>query len=101
MKSKPLLAAGIVIAGWALVLLHADEPKPTAEVLPRAFIDGTGHGWTAMGKDDFEHVNGGPDTWTWQDDGIVRCTGQPVGVIKSKKRYKNLELVLQWRHLRS
>ena len=103
MKSKPLFAAGIVIAGWTLILLHADEPKPgtAAEPLPRAFIDGTGPGWAAMGKDDFEHVNAGPDTWTWQEDGSVHCTGQPVGVIKSIKRYKNLELVIQWRHLRS
>lgn len=83
------------------VLLRADEEKSVSEPLPRAFIDGTGHGWAALGKDDFEHVNGAPDTWTWNDDGSVHCTGQPVGVIKSKKRYRNLELVAQWRHLRS
>lgn len=102
MNSKPLVVVGMLASlACIAVLLRADEEKPVSEPLPRAFIDGTGHGWAALGKDDFEHVNGAPDTWTWNDDGSVHCTGQPVGVIKSKKRYRNLELVAQWRHLRS
>ena len=42
---------------------------------PRAFIDGTGPGWKALGEDDFVDVNGDPDTWTWKD-GVLHCTGQ-------------------------
>jgi hypothetical protein len=93
------LAAGF---GLLLVLLRAaDDGERAPEGLPKAFIDGTGHGWVAAGKDDFEHVNGAADTWKWRDDGVIECTGRPVGVIKSKKRYRNLELVIEWRHLRS
>jgi len=74
----------------------ADEPAG----LPKARIDGTGTGWKSLGKDDFTHVNCAPDTWTWKDGG-VHCTGQPVGVIRSVKKYANLELVVEWRHLKS
>jgi hypothetical protein len=31
----------------------------------------------------------------------VHCTGQPVGVTRSRKRFGNFELVAQWRHLKS
>ena len=68
--------------------------------LPKAFIDGSGPGWRLLTGADFENVNCDDDTWTWKDD-AVQCTGQPVGVTRSKKMYTNFELVAQWRHLRS
>jgi hypothetical protein len=73
-----------------------DEPAAA----PRAFLDGTGPGWKALGQDDFVNVNCNPDTWTWQD-GVVHCTGTPVGVARTRKPLVNFELVAQWRHLRS
>ena len=74
----------------------AEEPSGP----PRAFLDGTGPGWKVLGEEDFVHVNCDPGTWTWKD-GIVHCTGQPVGVTRSRKSFENFELVAQWRHLRS
>ena len=71
-----------------------------ADEQARAFIDGQGRGWNALGESDFVNVNCDPDTWTWKD-GVAHCTGQPVGVVRSQKQYKNLELVVQWRHLKS
>jgi hypothetical protein len=67
---------------------------------PRAFLDGTGPGWTALGEDDFVNVNGDATTWTWKD-GILHCSGRPVGVTRTRKPLTNFELVAQWRHLRS
>jgi hypothetical protein len=75
----------------------ADDEAPPA---PRAFIDGSGPGWKQLTGEDFVNVNCAEDTWTW-DGGLAHCTGQPVGVIRSKQEYKNLELVVEWRHLRS
>ncbi len=43
-------------------------------------------------------VNGNPDTWAWKGAGVA-CTGEPVGVTRSKKPLTNFELVVQWRHL--
>lgn len=68
--------------------------------LPRAFVDGTGPGWKALGKEDFTEANCPPETFVWKD-GFVACKGQPVGVLRSKKPYTNFELVAQWRHLKS
>src|SRR4029077_19456113 len=34
-------------------------------------------------------------------DGIIHCTGKPVGVIRSQREVTNIELVVEWRHLRS
>ena len=67
---------------------------------PRAFIDGQGHGWRALGERDFINVNGSPDTWTWKDDLLI-CTGKPVGVMRTQQVFTNFELVLEWRHLRA
>ena len=66
--------------------------------LPQATLDGTAPGWRAMVEEDFTHVNCKPETWTWKEDGLLSCTGQPVGVIRTKKEFTNFELVLEWRH---
>ena len=68
--------------------------------LPKAVIDGSGPGWHALNKDHFVNVNCEPDTWTWTN-GMVHCTGKPIGVIRTIKLHTNFELVAQWRHLQS
>ena len=68
--------------------------------LPKATIDGTGPGWRELFKDDFVPVNGDDDTWTFAD-GLIRCKGLPVGVMRTAKQYTNFELVAQWKHLES
>ena len=72
-----------------------DQPAP-----PKAFLDGNGPGWTALGEADFSRVNCDAETWSWKGQD-VHCSGQPVGVTRSKKMYTNFELVAQWRHLES
>ena len=67
--------------------------------LKSALISGEGPGWRSLGEDDFVNVNCDPDTWEWKD-GHAFCTGKPVGVIRSKKKIKNLELVCEWMHKR-
>ncbi|HEX8199941.1 MAG TPA: DUF1080 domain-containing protein [Isosphaeraceae bacterium] len=74
---------------------RADEPSGP----PRAFIDGTGPGWKALGEADFVNVNCDERTWTWEN-GTVHCSGQPVGVMRTKAPRTNFELVARWRHLK-
>ena len=85
----------------ALVLLSSIAATGRAEdaTAPKAFIDGTGPGWRALGGDDFVNVNCAEDTWKWEN-GFAQCTGKPVGVIRSKEKVTNFELVVQWRHLK-
>ena len=85
----------------ALLALPTRAAEPSAErAMPKAFIDGTGPGWVALGFKDFTPVNGDPDTWTDKGD-IIHCKGKPVGVMRSEKQYTNFELVAQWKHLES
>jgi hypothetical protein len=84
------------IASTSGVWAVADE---LAE-LPKAFIDGTGPGWKELGEKDFTKVNCEDDTFTWKD-GVVHCTGKPIGVCRTVKQVTNFELVAQWRHLKS
>jgi len=88
-------AAVLGLTATGLTGASGEEPK-----LPRAFLDGTGPGWRDLTEGDFENVNCDPETWSWKD-GVASCTGTPVGVIKSKKEYTNLELSLEWKHLKS
>ena len=68
--------------------------------LPKAGIDGTGPGWRDLGEEDFVNVNCDEDTWKWKD-GVIYCTGKPVGVMRTQKPVNNFELVVQWRHMKS
>jgi hypothetical protein len=68
-------------------------PLDAAE-LPKATIDGTAPGFEAPGEDDFINVNCAPDTWSWKD-GVIHCTGQPIGVLRLKTPVTNFELVVE------
>jgi hypothetical protein len=83
-----------LVAGAAPSL--AEEARGPATIV----IDEGGPGWRDLTGDDFENVNGEPGTWTWQGSS-VKCTGQPVGVIRTRRPVTNLELSLEWRHLTS
>ncbi len=97
--SKKMIC-GSTLTAWLLAICAvaalADDPTD----LPKAFVDGTGLGWRALGEQDFVQVNCDPETWTWKE-GDVHCTGTPVGVIRSQAKLDNFELVAQWRHLSS
>ncbi len=95
MKIKACLLVSGVLGSLALFAAEGDAPQ-----LPRAFLDGTGPGWKALGEADFAAVNCNPETWTFKD-GRIHCSGQPVGVLRSAKSYTNFELVARWRHLQS
>lgn len=38
------------------------------------------------------------ETWSYKD-GVVVCTGKPIGEIRTSKMYQNFVMELQWRHL--
>ena len=95
------MLAGLILNGVAIEPAWDRGQKPQVgnqEERTGAIIDGTGPGWVQLSLDDFENVNCQDETWS-EADGLIRCKGDCVGVIKSKKHYENLELVLQWRHL--
>jgi len=95
MSLRSFLVPSVAVAGLAWVGFPAQDSNHP----PRAYIDGTGQGWQSLNESDFVHVNCNEDTFAWKD-GVVHCTGRPVGVIRTRGQYENFELVVQWRHLK-
>lgn len=90
-----------VVAGWSCLVVTCftlgfaeDAASPKKEL-----VAGTGPGWRELTQDDFENVNCKEDTWSWKD-GVIHCTGNPVGVMRTKKKVTNFELVAEWQHLK-
>lgn len=98
MNKTILFLAAILMIGIAYlsVSFHSAEANQHAE-MSKAFINGMGDGWVTLTLDDFVHVNCDEDTWSTKD-GLIQCTGTPVGVIRSKKIYTNFEIVIEWMH---
>jgi hypothetical protein len=98
----PSLGRAMLGLGLSAVLVAslASGQSDQSSDLARAYLDGTGPGWKVLGEDDFTAVNCEPATWTWKD-GVIHCTGQPVGVVRTKKSLTNFELVAEWKHLES
>ncbi len=82
MKTVILCLMFALLSGGAL------EAEPLAF---RSLFDGeTLDGWV--------DVNTSPDTWSAKD-GVLECTGQPIGVMRSEKQYENFILEIEWMHL--
>jgi len=43
-------------------------------------------------------VNTAESTWSVRD-GLLVCTGKPIGVMRSEKQYENFLLHIEWRHM--
>ena len=61
-------------------------------------------GWTNLfnGKDlsNWVNVNCAPDTWTVAE-GVIKCTGQPTGALRTTRMYENFIMEVEWRHMKS
>ncbi len=45
-------------------------------------------------------VNTSKETWTVRD-GLLVCSGRPIGVMRSEKQYENFILHIEWRHMQA
>jgi len=96
MRYAPGLISPLLLLCLTSASSSADEPVAP----PKAFIDGIGPDWRELVEADFADVNGTPETWTWKD-GVIYCTGTPIGVLRTAKQYTNFEFVAQWKHMKS
>ena len=83
-----------------VVLLLSRKVGHSEEPVKFAWITGGEPGWVTLDGDDFVKVNGDEKTLVW-DGELAIGSGEPLGVTRSKKSYKNFELVIQWQHQRS
>jgi hypothetical protein len=87
----------IILVCFYLFFAMAGRAEETT-TLPQAVIDGTAPGWRPLGEKDFANVNCKRETFSWTN-GVMHCTGQPIGVVRTVNTFTNFELVIQWRHL--
>ena len=83
-------------AGRIATCEGAQQDKQDSPVT-RAMIDGKADGFRPLGENDFAKVNSNEDTWTFEGE-LIKCTGKPTSVIRTKKQFTNFELVVQWMH---
>lgn len=84
MKSVLFFAASCLLI--ASTPSEADEPFKYVDL-----FNGTDlAGWV--------DVNTSDATWSVQD-GLLVCTGLPIGVMRSEKQYENFLLHVEWRHM--
>jgi hypothetical protein len=77
----------------AIALFGSLLPASHAQALPqfKPLFNGTDlTGWV--------NVNTAPDTWSVKD-GLLICSGRPIGVMRSEKQYENFILHIEWRHM--
>ncbi len=48
--------------------------------------------------DGWVNVNTDPGTWTVRD-GLLVCSGRPIGVMRTDRQYENFVLEVEWRHM--
>jgi len=98
MKSTSLLRLfiGLYLTTAAAVAVLA-ESDPEAEALS---AEVTGFVDLFNGRDltGWVNVNTKPNTWQVKD-GLLVCTGKPIGVMRSEKQYENFVLHIEWRHM--
>jgi len=77
----------------ALVILPAMANSLRAADLPqfKSLFNGKDlSGWV--------NVNTAKDTWSVRD-GMLVCSGHPIGVMRTKRQYENFILHIEWRHM--
>lgn len=77
-----MVAAGVVLA--AAAIRAADAPE-----FRNLFNGKDLTGWV--------NVNSAPDTWRIEN-GILVCSGQPIGVMRTERQYENFVLHVEWMH---
>ena len=93
-----MVLISLCLAGLASVSTQGSA-RQAISAANKAFIDGTGPGWRTLGENDFAGVNGNADTWTWRN-GVLISSGTPIGVLRTRQKFTNFELVIEWRHLK-
>jgi len=87
--------AALAFVGTAVLLLAAGSPASLGARQPSPqFVD------LFNGKDlaGWVNVNTAADAWTVRD-GLLICSGRPVGVMRTSKQYENFVLHIEWRHM--
>lgn len=84
MKNSIISCVLFLLCG--LAPLNASEPAQFRDLFNGKDLSG----WV--------NVNTDKDTWSVRD-GLLVCTGHPIGVMRTDKQYENFILHVEWRHM--
>ncbi len=87
---KPLFAVCLPAAGLLLWAAGSAAQQGAAPESVSLFNGKDLSGWV--------NVNTDPDTWSVKD-GLLVCSGHPIGVMRSEKQYENFILHIEWMHM--
>lgn len=91
---RPVLKrAALCVCGAVAVLLSCQAPPDISRSEPQRIdlFNGTDlANWKVFPAD------APPGTWTVRD-GVLVCAGQPIGYLRTERRYTSFELELEWR----
>lgn len=79
-----LVLAMLASSSWSLAQESSDDGFRS--ILPNESFDG----WVV--------VNTAPSTWKIED-GMLICSGKPIGEIRTERMYQNFVLEVEWRHM--
>jgi len=82
-----IIAAASIITAVLCVVTAADYEVPVFRDL---FNGRDLSGWV--------NVNTDEDTWSVRD-GVIVCTGKPIGVMRTRRQYENFILEIEWMHM--
>ena len=81
----------VLLSGWLLFVAAGDQVSGGPVPRFRDLFNGKDlSGWINVNTDD--------DTWSVRD-GLLVCSGRPIGVMRSEKQYENFVLHIEWRHM--
>ena len=80
----------LLLSCLAFTLLTPNETRADEAVWKKLFNEVDLAGWV--------FVNTPPSTWSVKD-GMLICTGKPIGEIRTEKMYQNFVLEVEWRHM--
>lgn len=81
-----MLVGGVVMLGWGALGASAEETAEYRDLFTGKDLTG----WV--------NVNTADDTWSVRD-GLLVCSGHPIGVMRSDRQYENFLLHIEWRHM--
>jgi len=81
----------LALTGWLLLVIGGGRATGVPVPEWRDLFNGKDlSGWI--------NVNTAEDTWKVKD-GLLICSGHPIGVMRSDKQYENFILHIEWRHM--
>jgi len=98
MKSpRSTLLTGILLSCFALLCLSVRAAETA--IVPSGRVD-LFNGKDLSGWTGFMRENADP-TKTWSAaDGVIKCSGQPVGYLRTDKDYREYKLTVEWRFVK-